>query len=59
MTKSSKTMRKKKEKAVKVVSFVRIKVNTIESVISKALIDNETSHEEFTISMNEAEVIVK
>ena len=52
-------MRKNQEKAIKVVYFVRIKVNTIESVISKALIDNETSHEEFTISMNEAEVIVK
>ena len=53
-----KTMRKKKEKRIKVILFVRIKVNTIESIIPKALINNETSLEEFTISMNEAEIIV-
>ena len=51
-------MRKKKEKRIKVILFVRIKVNTIESIIPKALINNETSLEEFTISMNEAEIIV-
>lgn len=51
-------MRKNQEKAIKVVSFVRIKVNTIESVISKALIDNETRHEEFTKDMNEGEITV-
>ena len=56
--KSLKTMRKKKEKCSKVALFARIEVNTTENIISKALTDNETSQEEFTISMNEAEIIV-
>lgn len=58
MTNFLKTTRKKEEKRIKVVLFVRIKVYTIERIIPKALIDNETSHEEFTIRMNEAEIIV-
>ena len=56
--KSLKTMTKKKEKCNKVVLFARIEVNTTENIISKALTDNEISQEEFTISMNEAEIIV-
>lgn len=51
-------MTKKKEKLNKAVLFERIKVNTIESILSKALIDNETSHEEFTKGMNQAKTIV-
>lgn len=51
-------MRKKKEKYIKVVFFVITKVNTIENIISKALIDNETRHEEFTKDMNEGEITV-
>ena len=41
-----KTIRNKKEKHDKVVMLARSKLNSIENKISKALIDNEISHEE-------------
>ena len=39
----------------KVFLLARIKLNSKENIISKAWIDNEISHEKFTIIMNEAE----
>ena len=37
---------------------VRSKLNSMESAISKALIDNEISNEDFTTVINEKEIIV-
>ena len=48
-----KTIRNKKEKHDKVVMLARSKLNSIENKISKALIDNEISHEEFGTNINE------
>ena len=47
-----KTMRKKKNHN-KIVVLARSRLNTIENVISQALIDNEINYEEFTIITNE------
>ena len=41
-----KTIRNKKKKHNKVVMLARSKLNSIESKISKALVDNEISHED-------------
>ena len=46
-------MRNKKKKHNKIIMFVRSKLNSIESKISKALVDNEISHEDFEIVVNE------
>ena len=43
-----KTTRNKKKKHNKIVMLARSKLNSIESTIYKALIDNEISHEGFT-----------
>ena len=43
-----KTTRNKKKKHNKIVMLARSKLNSIESTIYKALIDNEISHEDFT-----------
>ena len=48
-----KTIRNKKKKHNKIVMLARSKLNSIESKISKALIDNEISHEDFEIIINE------
>ena len=48
-----KTTRNKKKKDNKIVMLARSKLNSIESKISEALINNETSHEDFTTIMNE------
>ena len=48
-----KTIRNKKKKHNKVVMLARSKLNSIESKISKALIDNEISHEDFETIINE------
>ena len=48
-----KTIRNKKKKHNKIVMLARSKLNSIESEISKALIDNETSHEDFETIINE------
>ena len=48
-----KTIRNKKKKHNKVFMPARSKLNSIESKISKALMDNENSHEEFEAIINE------
>ena len=48
-----KTTRKKKKKYNKIVMLARSKLNSIESKISKALMDNEISHEDFETIINE------
>ena len=50
-----KTIRNKKKKHNKIVMLARSKLNSIESKISKALIDNEISHEDFETIINEEE----
>ena len=42
-----------KKKHNKVVMFARSKLNSIESKISEALINNEISHEDFMTIINE------
>ena len=48
-----KTTRSKKKKHNKIVMLARSKLNSIESKISKALINNEISHEDFVTIINE------
>ena len=48
-----KTIRNKKKKHNKIVMLGKRKLNSVESKMSKALIDNETSHEEFETIINE------
>ena len=48
-----KTTRNKKKKRSKIVMLARSKLNSIESKISKALMDNEISHEDFETIINE------
>ena len=48
-----KTIRNKKKKHNKIVMLARSKLNSIESKISEALINNEISHEDFMTIMNE------
>ena len=48
-----KTTRNKKKKHNKIVMLARNKLNNIESKISKALINNEISHEDFMTIINE------
>ena len=48
-----KTIRNKKKKHNKIVMLARSKLNSIESKISKALMDNEISHEDFETVINE------
>ena len=48
-----KTIRNKKKKHNKIVMLARSKLNSIESKISEALIDNEVSHGDFMTIMNE------
>ena len=52
-----KTIRNKKEKHNKIVMLARNKLNSIESKISKALMDNEISHEDFETVINEEKKI--
>ena len=42
-----------KNKKYKIVLLARSKLNNIESTISKTLVDNEMSHEDFTTIINE------
>ena len=53
MKKLLKTTRIKKEKHNKIVMLAKNKSNSIESKISKALKNNEISHEDFTTNLNE------
>ena len=48
-----KTKRNKKKKHNKIVMLARGKLNSIESKISKVLMDNEISHEDFETIINE------
>ena len=48
-----KAIRNKKKKHNKIVMLARSKLNSIESKISEALIDNQISHEDFITIMNE------
>ena len=48
-----KTTRNKKKKHNKIVMLARSKLNSIESKISEALINNEISHEDFVTIINE------
>ena len=48
-----KTTRIKKKKQNKFVMLARSKLNSIESKISEALINNEISHEDFMANINE------
>ena len=48
-----KTIRNKRKKQNKIVMLARSKLNSIESKISKALMDNEISHEDFETIINE------
>ena len=48
-----KTIRNKKKKHNKIVMLARSKLNSIESKISKALMDNEISHEDFETIINQ------
>ena len=47
-----KTIRNKKKKDNKIVMLARSKLNSIESKISKALVDSEISHEDFVTIIN-------
>ena len=51
--KLSKTTRNKKKKHNKIIMLARSKLNSIESKISEALINNEISHGDFIIIINE------
>ena len=48
-----KTIKNKKKKLNKIVVLPRSKLNSIESKISEALINNQISHEDFTTIINE------
>ena len=48
-----KTIRNKKKKHNKIIMLARSKLNSIESKISEALMDNEISHEDFETIINE------
>ena len=48
-----KTIRNKKKKHNKIVMLARSKLNSIESKISKAMMDNEISHEDFETIISE------
>ena len=48
-----KTTRNKKKKHNKIVTLARSKLNSMESKISEALINNEISHEDFVTIINE------
>ena len=48
-----KIIRNKKKKHNKIVMLVRSKLNSIESKISKAFMDNEISHEDLKTIINE------
>ena len=50
-----KTTRSKKKKHNKIVMLARSKLNSIESKISEALVNNEISHEDFIKIINEDE----
>ena len=50
-----KTTQNKQKKHNKIVVLIRSKLNNIETMISKALLDYEISHDEYTAIINEEE----
>ena len=50
-----KVTRKKKKKCNKIAMLAKIKLNSIETLMSQALIDLDISHEEFKAIVNERE----
>ena len=50
-----KETRKKKKKHSKVIMLAKSKLNSIETLMSQALIDLESSHDEFKTIVNEKE----
>ena len=46
------TIKKKRKKLDKIVLLVKTKLNGIEALISKALIDSSISHDEFVLTNN-------
>ena len=54
-----KTTRNKKKKHSKIVIIARTKLNSMESKVSKALINNEISHEDFMTITNKEKNIEK
>ena len=50
-----KVTRKKKKKHNKIVALAKSKLNSIETLMSQALIDLDISHEEFELTVNEEE----
>ena len=46
-------IKRNKKEHIKVVLLARSKLNSTEKIISKALLDNEISHEDFTAIINE------
>ena len=48
-----KTIRNKKKNKIKIVMLARSKLNSIESKIYEALINNDVSHEDFMTIVNE------
>ena len=52
-----KTTRNKKKKHTKIVMLARSTLNSIESKISEALINNEISHEDFATIINEKKLL--
>ena len=54
-----KTIRNKKKKHIKIVMLARSKSNSIENKISKALMSNEISHEDFETIINKEKKILR
>ena len=54
-----KETRKKKKKYSKIIMLPKSKLNSIESLMSQALIDLDISHEEFKTIVNEKENMIK
>ena len=52
------TTQNKKKKPGKIAMLARNKLNSIESKISEELLNSETSHEEFTIIINEKKLLL-
>ena len=46
-------IKRNKKEHIKVVLLARSKLNSTEKIISKALLDNKISHEDFTAIINE------
>ena len=51
-----KVTKKRKKKHNKIIALAKNKLNTIDTLLSSALNDSETSHEEFSIIITEANI---